>query len=103
MRLSNPFSPRWWLLIPFCAALFIVAIDCGQIRHVQRLTGMSRESSATSKTASHRHWLLVPEHNNRSYQWLAETEQMLTRGEWRVRHVDYENAPVGRVVNAASP
>ncbi len=28
---------------------------------------------------------------------------MLDRGEWRVRHVDYENAPFGHFVYAASP
>jgi hypothetical protein len=38
-----------------------------------------------------------------SYNWLAQTERMLNRGEARVRHIDYENAPVGRTVLTPSP
>lgn len=47
--------------------------------------------------------LIVPEHNNESYQWLAQTQQMLKRGEWRLRHVDYDNAPDGREIRSPSP
>ena len=46
--------------------------------------------------------LIVPEHNNDSYQWIAQTQQMLDRKEWRLRHVDYDNAPMGRDVTSAS-
>jgi hypothetical protein len=45
----------------------------------------------------------VPGHNNESYEWLDQARQMFALGEWRVRHVDYENAPPGREVHAASP
>ncbi|HZZ57165.1 MAG TPA: hypothetical protein VFE31_04990 [Opitutaceae bacterium] len=38
-----------------------------------------------------------------SYDWLAQTERMLNRGEVRVRHIDYENAPFGRAVLTPSP
>lgn len=47
--------------------------------------------------------LIVPEHNNDTYHWIAQTQQMLARGEWRVRHVDYDNAPFGRLVDSPSP
>ena len=40
--------------------------------------------------------LLVPERNSESQQWLMQTQQMLDSGEWQVRHVDYDNAPLGR-------
>ncbi len=46
--------------------------------------------------------LIVPQHDNDSYQWLSQTRQMLTRGEWRVRHIDYDNAPYGRATHLAS-
>jgi hypothetical protein len=48
-------------------------------------------------------WLVVPEHNNPTYQWIEETQLMLARGDWRVRSADYENAPFGRDVHSASP
>ena len=38
-----------------------------------------------------------------SYHWLAQTQRMLNRGEARVRHIDYENAPFGRTVLTPSP
>lgn len=47
--------------------------------------------------------LIVPEQLTESYQWLAQTQRMFKRGEWRVRHIDYENAPFGRAVHSPSP
>ena len=46
--------------------------------------------------------LIVPEHNNRSLEWIVQTQQMVTDGTWRLRHVTYDNAPRGREVIAAS-
>lgn len=47
--------------------------------------------------------LLVPGQWDASYHWLAQTQRMLNRGEARVRHIDYENAPFGRAVTTPSP
>jgi hypothetical protein len=47
--------------------------------------------------------LPIPDQLDASYQWLAQTQRMLNRGEARVRHIDYENAPFGRTVLAPSP
>ncbi len=47
--------------------------------------------------------LIIPEHITESFHWMAQTQRMFTRGEWRVRHIDYENAPLGRAVNSTSP
>jgi hypothetical protein len=96
------FSTRRWLLIPLGAVLFLAATDWGRARQAIAVRDVDREAGPAAY-AGGRHWLVVPEHNPRSYQWLAETEQMLAHGDWRVRHVDYENAPDGREVNAASP
>lgn len=60
------------------------------------------DASSPTGYAGGKRWLIVPEHNNRGYQWIAETQQMLAQNEWRIRHVDYENAPVGREVHSAS-
>ena len=79
-----------------------------RMQRVEYVTNTDNEEAvvdATSPTgyAGGKRWLIVPEHNNRSYQWIAETQQMLARQEWRVRHIDYENAPFGRAVHSASP
>jgi hypothetical protein len=47
--------------------------------------------------------LPIPDQLDASYHWLAQTQRMLNRGETRVRHIDYENAPYGRTVLAPSP
>jgi len=47
--------------------------------------------------------LPIPDQLDASYHWLAQTERMLNRGEARVRHIDYENAPFGRTVLTPSP
>ena len=47
--------------------------------------------------------LPIPDQLDASYHWLAQTERMLNRGEARVRHIDYENAPYGRTVLEPSP
>jgi len=103
MSSPAPFSRRFWLLIPLCAVLFVLATDYGRVRQVGRVRDIDREGSSETAYAGGRHWLIVPEHHARSYQWMLETEQMLTRGEGRVREVAYENAPLGRAVHSASP
>ncbi|ACB76480.1 hypothetical protein Oter_3200 [Opitutus terrae PB90-1] len=48
--------------------------------------------------------LIVPGHNNESSQWIIQTQQMLAPGgDWRIREVRYDNAPVGRTVLTPSP
>ena len=47
--------------------------------------------------------LPIPDQLDASYHWLAQSQRMLNRGEARVRHIDYENAPFGRTVLTPSP
>lgn len=107
MSFSSQLSSRTWLIALLCAAGFLIWADYVRVQRVQYVTNTDREDAvvdAASPTgyAGGERWLIVPEHNNRSYQWIAETQQMLAKHEWRVRHVDYENAPTGREVHSAS-
>jgi hypothetical protein len=47
--------------------------------------------------------LILPEPSADSYQWLLQVEQMGSTGNWRLRHVEYDNAPHGREVRTPSP
>jgi len=47
--------------------------------------------------------LPIPDQLTASYHWLGQTQRMFNRGEVRVRHIDYENAPFGRAVLTPSP
>jgi len=103
--------PRLWVVIPVCACAWLVWLDVGRVRRVEyvsSLEGRARKADvldAGSPTgyANRQRELIVPEANEDSFHWIAQTQQMFARGEARVRHVDYENAPAGREVNSASP
>jgi len=82
-------------------------MDTQRVRRVDYVSGTAgwSLSDATDMPAGNSGWqprLIAPEHDNESYEWLDQTRQMFARGEWRVRHVDYENAPFGREEYSAS-
>jgi hypothetical protein len=106
---SIPFRPlsRAWLIAPICALVFLAGTDLARIRRVEFVSGVAREGAAVDAASPSgyldgKRWLIVPEHNNQTYQWIEETQQMVARGDGRVRSVDYENAPLGREVHSAS-
>lgn len=47
--------------------------------------------------------LLLPAGEADTAHWIMQTQSMIDRGEWRIRHVDYDNAPRGREVHWAMP
>lgn len=53
--------------------------------------------------AGGRRWLIASEHNNYSYQWIMETQQMLASGDWRLKRVGYDNAPNDRAIGTTAP
>jgi hypothetical protein len=108
--MSNPsrHSRYLWLLVPACALAFILWSDAGRAARVAFVSGFSQQDAAVdpgSPTgyADGKRWLIVPEHDNPTYQWISETQLMLSRGNWRVRSAPDENAPLGRPVQSASP
>jgi len=88
--------------IPLCAFVFLAWIDNARIGRVDFVSGLAGWS-VSGQGDAWRPRLIVPEHDNASYEWLDQTRQMFARAEWRVRSVDYENAPYGREVLAPSP
>lgn len=109
MRVLSPrFSNSMWILALLVAAGFLLWAARARMQRTAYVTNTDRGADvfdATSPTgyADGQRWLIVPESNQRSYQWIAETQQMFAQGEWRVRHVDYENPPAGHDVLSASP
>ncbi|HWA24460.1 MAG TPA: hypothetical protein VG734_02210 [Lacunisphaera sp.] len=101
-------AARAWAIVLLVAIAFLGWTASERARRVIRVTNTDREAATVDPSsptgyADHKRWLIVPEHNNRSYQWIAETQEMLARHGWRVRQVESENAPRGREVHAASP
>jgi hypothetical protein len=108
MSLPPRSTSRAWMIVLCFALGFLIWTNYDRVKRVETVTNTDREGAVADPTsltgyAEGKRWLIVPEHNNRSYQWIAETQQMLARGEWRVRWIDYENAPLGREVHSASP
>ena len=108
MRPFSRLSPILWIIAPLAAVGFLfwlTTLRLDRINHVTNLVETEAVVDPASPTgyAAGLRQLIVPEHNNDSYQWIAQTQQMLARREWRVRHVDYDNAPVGRAVLTPSP
>ncbi len=98
---------RFWFVAPLLAAFFLVWMHRSRADHVEALSKLPTEIAVDPKSptgyAGGLRTLVVPGHNNESYQWILQTQQMVHRGEWRLRHVDYDNAPVGRPVYSPSP
>jgi hypothetical protein len=102
---------RLWVIVLICACGYLVWSNQGRVRRVDYVSGLEGRArradvlDAGSPTgyADGQRELIIPEANEDSFHWIAQTQQMFARGEPRVRHVDYENAPAGRDVTAASP
>ena len=108
MSLPPPLPRLLWISAPLAAAGFLFWLTTSRLDRIDHITNLVETEAVVDKTsptgyAGGLRQLLVPEHNNDSYQWIAQTQQMLARHEWRVRHVEYDNAPAGRAVLTPSP
>jgi hypothetical protein len=108
MRFPHRLFPRAWMVAPICAFAFIAWADVARVKRVELVSSVAGEDARTDVSsptgyAGGKRWLIVPEHNNPTFQWIEETQLMVAHGVWRVRRVDYENSPFGRDVHSASP
>ncbi|HWA87071.1 MAG TPA: hypothetical protein VG710_12660 [Opitutus sp.] len=104
--MSKRFRPTWagWFIALLCAFVFLSWIDLVRIRHVGYVTHLTQGAGRANASGSPwRPELVVPEHNNASYRWLDRARLMFDRGIARVRHIDYENAPIGHDIWTTSP
>jgi hypothetical protein len=110
---SRRLSSSAWLAFLLGAGAILVWNTAARIDRLNFLSGVGVSSAIHTEGASSpaqggaeltpNNSLPVPDQLDASYHWLAQTERMLNRGEARVRHIDYENAPFGRTVLTPSP
>jgi hypothetical protein len=96
-------SRRAWLAVPLLALAFVAVtahLRLERIVYVSDVAG--RTAPPPGKAGAWQPHLIVPGHHNESYEWLDQTFQMMRLHDWRVRHVDYEDAPGGHDVFSAS-
>lgn len=97
-----------WILVPVAACAFLVWNHAVRARHAGYVTGLGGDEVRTDATSPTGYVggvrrFVIPEPNEPSLDWIEQTQTMLARHAWRVRHVDYENAPLGHETDAAAP
>src|SRR5689334_18879989 len=108
MTLPKPLSSFVWILALVLSAAFVVALTVHRVRRVAYVSGLASGAERVVHSGSSLAFaalprLIVPERNERSFDVIARVRRMWERKEWRVRHVDFENAPQGHEVMATSP
>ncbi len=107
MSLFSRLSLRLWFIAPLLAFGFIFWMHSERAQRVETISAPTIAPAIDPKSptgyAGGVRLLIAPGHNNESYQWIAQTQAMVAAGEWRLRHVDYDNAPTGRTTLTPSP
>ncbi|HEY9154547.1 MAG TPA: hypothetical protein VIM69_05415, partial [Opitutaceae bacterium] len=96
-------SIRPWIIVPVLAAIFLVICDFSRIKRIEEISTIGDATlintadlgNSGSSATTYRNRLVIPEHDNATYEWLDETNAMVTQHAWRLRHINYENAPTG--------
>ncbi|HET7535447.1 MAG TPA: STT3 domain-containing protein [Candidatus Didemnitutus sp.] len=109
MASPSPLRRHWWILVLGGALLFLAADNVRHLAAGRRVAAVAAatqpappldEKSPTGQRWGERNQILD---STDGYHWVMQTQQMIANGEWRVRHVNYDNAPTGREVHWASP
>jgi len=100
-------SLAWLATIPVALAL-LAWFDRAAVRHVDALSARAIEApalDADSPTgyADGKRYRVPLDHNSESYQWIAQAQELAAQGTWRLREVDFDNAPRTRPVWSPSP
>lgn len=107
MSLISRLSLRLWFVAPLLAFGFIFWIHSVRVQRIETISAPTTATAIDPKSptgyAGGVRLLIAPGHNNESYQWIAQTQAMVATGEWRLRHVGYDNAPTGRTTLTPSP
>ena len=105
--LQRVFSQSW--IIVLLIALGVLGWSTSQrIDRIRFVSGLARASApglayaAPDRARASNHQLIIAERNEASIHLLLQLQEMRDRGEWRLRHVGYDNAPDGRVVRSSS-
>lgn len=108
--MSFRLSPRLWLLAPFAALVFFLWATAQRLERAHAvsllpawnsLIGTSDASSLTGYAGGQRA-LIIPERNEKTFEWIAQSQTMVAHRDWRLRAVLYDNAPAGRPVDSPS-
>lgn len=104
---------QFWVAVAVLAAVtgFVLWDATVRARHVLAVTasyGVTVDHPAPAPGgptgyADGRRSLVMPLGAADTAHWIMQTQAMIATGEWRIRRVDYDNAPDGREVHWAAP
>lgn len=98
MRLPPSLFSRLWWLGPVVAIGFLFTVNHARIARLDAVS--ARLDTDATPTGGH---LITPGHDQESFGWLLETRTARATGAWRLRDVDFDNAPTGRVTHRSAP
>jgi hypothetical protein len=95
------------MLVTACACGFLIWINVVRIRHLDYVAkaaggAVAMDPASPTGYAGGVRQFLGAGRTTASYEWIAQTQQIFAKGDWRVRHVDYDNVPLGRGVVSSS-
>ncbi len=109
--LSGSFRFLTWSAVPLVVMSFVIWDAVVRCRHILQVTasyGVTVDAPAIDARSptGYEHGLrsmVMPEAGEDTAHWVMQTQTMIAQREWRLRQVDYDNAPLGREVHWASP
>ena len=109
MTLPAPFTKALVWTLPALVLLSIAFTHRRALERVEHISAQQAErlllvpaAESPSGYVGERRRLVVPGHTVESFEWIMQAEQILHDGSWRLRAVDYDNAPTGRPVESTS-
>lgn len=96
------------LLVPVLMVAWLAWVNQARIDRIAYVSGLAGGNEIAIDPGSPTGYedglriLIFPDDTDESYQWVLQTEQSMTSGAWRLRHVDYDNVPHGRAVVSTS-
>lgn len=109
MNLVARLSAHLWIVVLLGALALVGRIASVNLARADQLSALAGGEMIVADPASPTghadglRRLVLPEANPGAFQAIAQTQRMLARSEWRIRHTDADNAPTGRPVYAPSP
>jgi len=111
MSWLSRYVPRLWPLVLVGAVGFLFWCDRERLLRIDYVSGLvghlTQNDNADKKSltgyAGDLRQLIIPGRNERSFDWIAQTQHMFAHDQSRVRWVAYDNAPQGRAVDCPSP
>src|SRR4051794_5089096 len=106
MSLTSRLFPRFWMIVPLCALGCLMWMTQRRVERLEYVSNLAQTPSNHApfdpQTGPLR-TLIVPERNEATFEWIMQTEQMVSGRTLRVRLANYDHAPEGRAVWATSP